>query len=378
VPIIGFYFLYFASVGILLPFLPGYLQSLQLSSAEIGALLAVSPAFALAAPQVWGHVADRWGRPARVLSILAFGACACFAPVLFVDRFPLLLLALCAYAFFATAITSIIDSLALQQISAGGGSFARLRLFGSLGFVFSSTLFGLASDEVGFAAVVGPLLLMGAYTLWSFTLRPPVRPRARPASRGGLHLLRQRDLLLFLCGSCLHWIACAPYHGMLALHIGALGLPPWVVGLSAGLGVVAEVGVMFLYPRFADRLAPRHVLFAAYFASSLRWMGMALARDEVSIIALSPLHGLTFGAFYVAGVAYVARWVPLEWRATGQALFASATFGIGGLVGYLSAGSLFDALGGPMLFGVAAVVEVVPALLALLLRAPPETESLIK
>jgi PPP family 3-phenylpropionic acid transporter len=89
-------------------------------------------------------------------------------------------------------------------------------------------------------------------------------------------------------------------------------------------------------------------------------------------VLLAPLHGLTFGAFYVASVAFLSRCVPPELRASGQALFAAVTFGIGGLVGYAASGAGYDWLGGPRLFAVAAALEVAAAVLVLQAAPPRE------
>jgi PPP family 3-phenylpropionic acid transporter len=371
-PLIGFYVLYFSITGIVQPFLPAYLKSLTLSVSQVGLLLSLSPLLALTAPPFWGHLADRTGRPHRVLSFVCAGACLGFIPLLFVDRFPTLVASLAAYAFFASSITPLIDSLALQHVSQTGGSYAHLRLFGSLGYVLSATLFGLAVDSVGRATVLAAFSLLAMLTLWSFTLRdsgiPPARVPVHPLS--GLQLLADRELRWLLAACALHWIACAPYHGTFSIFVGSLGLPLSVVGTAMGLGVAAEVLVMLLYPRVADRISPRDLLVAAFVSSALRWACLSLATSRGVVMALSLLQGLSFGAFYVASIAFVARRIPPHLRASGQGLFAAITFGLGGLVGYSSAGAGYDWLGGHRLFAAAAVLELAAA--ALVLRISPQ------
>jgi len=371
-PLIGFYTLYFGAVGILLPFLPAYLESLALSVTQVGLLLSLSPLLALVAPHFWGHLADRTGRPHRVLGVVALGACAGFSPLLFVDRFPTLVATFTAYAFFASSITPLVDSLALQHVAHSGGSYAHLRLFGSLGFVLSSSLFGLAVDSVGRATVLVPLVLLATLALWCLTLRDgpgsPTHQDVHPLS--GLRLLAHRELRWFLAGTALHWIACIPYNLTFSIFIVSLGLPPSVTGLSAALGVAAELAVMLLYPRFAERIAPRHLLALSFAVSAVRWAGLSLTTSPALIAALSLLHGMTFGAFYVASIAFVARRIPAHLRASGQGLFAAITFGLGGLVGNTTAGAGYDWLGGHRLFAVAAGLELVAA--ALILRISPE------
>jgi MFS transporter, PPP family, 3-phenylpropionic acid transporter len=374
----GFYLLFFATLGITLPFLPAWFKSIGLSGGQIGLLLALQPALTLVAPPLWGWLADRTGRADRVLSVIAFGAAVAFAPLVYLRTFETLLLAMAAYAVFASSITTILDSIALHRVALVGGSYARIRMFGSMGFVLSSAVFGFAITEVDRNVVLVPLLLIVAYACWSLLLSARSTASASRSVLAGWGLLRHRDLLIMLVASALHWIACAPFHATFGIHVLAIGLSPWVIGAAAGVGVLAEVAVMFFYPRLAERLAPRHVLFVAFVASALRWFGMAVVTSGWAIILLSVLHGLTFGAFLVAAVGYVTRRVPDAMRAAGQALLVSVTFGVGGLLGYLAAGSAYEWLGGHRLFAVAGVLELLPALLILTVGAPTVTRVAIE
>lgn len=380
--LVGFYLLYFGTVGITQPFLPAYLRSLALSTTEVGLLLALSPLASLVAPPLWGHLADRSGRLSSVLTLLALGAALCFAPLLSVERFPALVATLAAYACFASSITPMLDSLALNHVARTGGSFAHLRLFGSLGFILSATTFGLMVRTVDRSTILVGVTLLGLLAAWSLSLRSQASSGSRPHPLAGLRLLRDhKDLRWLLAATGLHWMACTPYNGMLAIHVLALGLSPSVVGVCAGLGVAAEVGAMLLYPRIADRIAPRHLLGISFVLSAVRWGGMALVSSPGAIVALALFHSVTFGMFYVSSVAFMARRVPQHLRASGQGLFAAVTFGVGGLIGFSSAGAAYSLLGGGhALFGLAAVLELIAAVLVLqaspVHTPPPQGEAI--
>ncbi|WP_224245286.1 MFS transporter [Hyalangium gracile] len=367
IPLVGFYLLYFGTVGITQPFLPAYLRSLALSTTQVGVLLALSPLASLLSPPLWGLLADRTGRLGHVLTVIAVGAALCFAPLLRVDSFPALIATLAAYAFFASSVTPMVDSLALNHVARKGGSYAHLRIFGSVGFILCTTTFGLLVRQVDRSTIIVSVALLSMLAIWSFSLRSQTPPGARPHPLAGLQLVRDnKDLRWLLAATCLHWMACTPYNGMLAIHVLSLGLPPSVVGLCAGLGVTAEVAALLLYPRLAEHIAPRHLLCLAFTLSALRWGGMALVSSPIPLVALSLLHSMTFGIFYVSSVAFMARRVPEHLRASGQGIFAAVTFGIGGLIGFTSSGAGYSLLGsGHALFAVAGVLEVIAALLVL-------------
>jgi PPP family 3-phenylpropionic acid transporter len=368
----GYYLLHFTTLGIILPFLPAYYRSLDLSRSQVGWLQAMGPLLALLAPPIWGRLADRTGRADRVLSAVALGAGLGFLPLLWARAFPALLATAVAYAFFASSISVIADSLTLRRVEVAGGSYSRIRLFGSIGFVLSTTAFGLTVSQVDARAVWAPLAMMFAAFAWSLGLRAQSAPAAGVSPLAGLRLLKHRDVALLLASTALHWIACAPYHGFFAIRAGELGLPPSVVGLGAATGVVAEIVVMFVYPEVFGRMQPRHVLALSFAATAVRWVLMSLLGGAVAMVLVQVLHGLSFGAFYTASVSAMARRAPPHLRASGQALFTAVTFGVGGLIGYPAAGAGYDAVGGRWLFAAAAVLELAPALLVLRVRPPPE------
>ena len=65
----GFYFFYFASLGVLIPYWSLYLKSLGYSSLVIGSLVAILPATNLIAPYIWGWLADHTRRSMLIIRV---------------------------------------------------------------------------------------------------------------------------------------------------------------------------------------------------------------------------------------------------------------------------------------------------------------------
>jgi MFS family permease len=76
---------------------------------------------------------------------------------------------------------------------------------------------------------------------------------------------------------------------------------------------------------------------------------------------------MTFGMFWSAAIALIAGTVPPQLRATGQALLVMS-INLGGAVGNLATGMLYDVSGPRKLFLLAAVGEVLPLLVVLRAR----------
>lgn len=373
-PLIAFYFLHFMTVGVALPFLPGYFEAMGLSATEAGALLAVGPTFAIVLPPLWGQLADRLGRAGLVLLVTTSGATVGYGLLAAADGFWSSLGALAVHATFATGIVSLVDALALQHVQTQGGDYARLRVWGSIGFITAALPFGFVFERVGLEAVMLALGLTGlSAALCAATLARKPRERStgpRPTIREGLALLARRDVRWFLAATALHWVACTPYHGSMAPHVKALGLSPWVVSVSFSVGVIAEIVVMRTWPRWASRFAPRVLLAASFLLSSVRWALMAVTSSAAALSLIAPLHAFTFGAFYLAAVGWMSQTVPASLRATGQALLSAVTFGVGGVIGFRASGFVYGALGGHRLFGMAAALELGATALVLVALRP--------
>ena len=371
--IAAYYLLMFMTVGVSLPFMPGYFKTLGFTGAQSGALLSIGPMFALIMPPLWGQLADRTRRPGAILFVTTAGGALGFFLLSRATTFDEAFVALCVNAAFASSLTSLADSIAMHHVHRHGGAYASIRIWGSIGFVLTALPFGFLVKEVDRTAVLIPLALMSTAAIWAGAALSRVQVHApegpRPTLTNALALLRRRESAFFLAATALHWIACAPYHGSLAPHVKDLGLPAWVVGVSASIGVASEIAVMFTWPRWAARIPTRKLLLWCFAASAVRWAVMAFVTHPVLLSAAALLHGLTFGAFYLACVGWMAQHAPGSLRATGQALFAAATFGVGGVIGYRLSGALYDQLGGPKLFLVAAVLALLP-LVPLFLSEP--------
>jgi MFS transporter, PPP family, 3-phenylpropionic acid transporter len=93
----------------------------------------------------------------------------------------------------------------------------------------------------------------------------------------------------------------------------------------------------------------------------VRWLLVWHATSALALVSLQTVHGLTFGLFWISGIALLNDCVPRRLRATGQALYLVAIFGIGSLAGYHATGFALDSCHdvGPA-FLCAGLLEVLP------------------
>ncbi len=367
------YFLYYAAVGSFLFYFAPYLRGLGFSGAQIGAVIMAAQIVSAFAALGWGAVADRLGDPARTLRLCAAGAlvAACGLPF---ARTPLQVgLVLSLATTCSGSVVPLVDSVTVEALRMG---YARTRLFGSVGFIVAAQGLGLLLSARGDrpADAVMPLAFLAC------TLGYAVTAQTLPRVSSAHERLRFADAaalfgnvpLLALLGICaLHWACCAPYHLMFGVLIRDRGFSSSLTGLGSALGVLAEVFALLLFPSLERRWSLRALLGAAFAATVLRWLLVARAQSAAGLVLLQLLHGFTFGLWWGCAVEAMARLVPARLRASGQALFSAVVFGIGNAAGTAFAGIGYDRFGSAApLFTVAALVELAPLLLVLLLARP--------
>jgi PPP family 3-phenylpropionic acid transporter len=372
-----FYVCYFAAFGVSIPFFAPYLWGLGLSGREIGLMMSVAPCFHLGVPLLWGWAADRLRRPDLLLRIACVGACLGLAPLIAVRTMPAMLLVYAVHQLSAVAVIGLIDSLALAHVRRNGGDYTRLRLWGSASFVFSCWVMGpvLAArgDPAGDPLV--PLVLTGAYALTALAAfaipRAPADATERPAAphfRDVRQLLANPRLRVLLLIAPLHWASLSPYHGFLGILAIKRGFGATTISYAYVVGVLAELAAFFYFRQLRRRFTLPTLMTWAAAATVVRWVLTALVDQPVAMVALQALHAFTFGLFWGAAMAWLAECVPPALRATGQALYTTATFGIGNLIGYQGSGWLVDVSGGAKAaFLAAAAIELLPLVLALTL-----------
>ena len=371
-----FYFFLFQVVAIGMAFMPAHLRALGFSGLQISTALAVPPLLSLVVPLGWAWLADRTQRHDRVLRLVSFGAFVGFTPLAWAhgraaQSFALVLAGYLGYATFYVGMGGLADALAVARVRAGA-VYGRLRLWGSLGYVIAAVTVG---------ALLGPYLLrlrgplvpcamwaaLAAAFVASLSLGGTGEPTTRPRAADIRALLAERGLRLILLAGALHWACMAPYNVFFGVFLRDLGLEPVWWGVAYAIGVTAEMLVLLTFHRMHARFSLDTLLAAAFVASALRWVGNAVLRAPSPLIALQALHGMTFGMFWSAAIALVASTVPPKLRATGQALLVMA-INLGGAVGNLAVGRVYDSAGPGRLFAVAAAGELLPLLVVLYAR----------
>jgi len=361
-----YYFTYFAYAGALQPYFALYLESLGLGAAQIALVLAMPQVARIFAPAFWGWVADR-AQCHRAIVVLSAAALVVGYGVLFwVEQAPAIAAVMLALSVVSAGAMPIVDSLALSTLGAQSGRYGMVRLWGSVSFIVAVLLTGVWLDRAPRASLLVIVWLLALAALAAACVLPARAPRAETSAGAGRlwTMLRQPGVLALLGAGFCMVVAHSALYAFYSIHLAHAGYSKSAIGVLWTLGVVAEIAVFVTLPRLLRRFSLRALLLGSFLAAGLRFVVIGWAVDWVLLIAAAQLlHAATFGVYHAASVALIHRHFTGAHQARGQALYASVSYGLGGVAGTLLAGWSWAALGPGWTFTISSLAGLTGAAL---------------
>jgi MFS transporter, PPP family, 3-phenylpropionic acid transporter len=353
---IGLYYLALCgAMGLYLPYLSSYLSSVGLSDRAAVQVHALVPFMSLFVPPLLGLLAD--ARRARIWLLRSFSAASAvtFAALGLVGGHAMAIaVVLGAFALARSPLMAFTDATAHEHVRHHGGSYGRLRLWGSIGYLTAVLLAGALYDATSIRLPVWATTVAFAILAICAWRMPAAAPRREVGLLDDVvRMLRTRPMWLFLAAVAAAQAAAACYDTTLVLHLTQLGHGKNFVGLVIAIGVGAETILIAVSGRILTRFRVEHTLVVAFSAAIVRWIFLSNATSPVAILAQAPLHAISFGLYWVSATTLIREYAGPRAAAAGQGLLGAAT-SAGSILGNLSGGPLFARGGGHLLFAVAA------------------------
>ena len=363
--IAGFYFFYYAFVGMFSPYWSLYLKSIHFDAIEISILMSIQPVTRMVAPNIWGWLADHTGRSREVVVAAASLSALFYLGVFATTSFWGLFLVLALMSFFWSASMPLVEATTLSWLGKNTAHYGRLRSWGSIGFIASVVGLGYAFDYIAIAWLLWAGLVCEVGILIFARQMPKTEVLAHHADSQPIRQIVLQPRVLAFFGACfLMSVAHGPYYTFYSIYLVEHGYAKSAVGGLWALGVICEIGVFFLMPALVKRFGFTHILLVSLGAAVLRFLLIGWAVDVVVLLLFAQmLHALTFGAYHAASVGLVHQFFLGRHQSKGQALFGSVTYGAGGVLGGLASGPIWQHWGASALYSFSAGM----ALLGLLL-----------
>lgn len=341
-----FYGFQFAGIGTFFPYIALYLKSLELTGAQVGLLLALMPFVAFLAQPLWGMASDVYHRHRSALVFACFGVAATMLLYSQATHFWLLLPLTLLHAIMMAPIPILSTSLALEHLGRqqSATSFGSLRLFGSIGFIITTTAIGTFLVDSGAIWWIMPLyagfnicLALIAWTVPDATIHGKVDWR-----QAGRLLRRRRDILWLLAALLLIGMTLGIVNNYFIIYLRDIQATGLIIGLALALSALFEIPLMATAPKFVRRWGVRPVLIVCTAILPVRWLLYMLIDNPILVLPVQLLHGIAMMALLVVGILYIDRLLDPTLRASGQSLYAASLQGIGSSIGLYMAGLLYD------------------------------------
>ncbi|MBU1643265.1 MFS transporter [bacterium] len=360
-----FYFFYFAIIAIYVIFMPKVLSTVGYTPSEIGIIFAAAPLVRFAIPFLFlkGLTLDRGTfNGALILLLLStvtlFLTLKSFWPLLFTNI---------AIGIGLSLILPYVEVIALSTI--GKESYGRVRLFGSIGFIMVALVLVKFLDAP--ATALGFFLAMVTATaLFGYIIAHKehrTNPQMKSIEGRQLDLLGHWPLWL---GLMLMQVSFGPFYNFFTIYETEHGISLDTTVYLWSFGVIAEILLFY----FQGPLLRRNLLKLVEFAVSLtvvRWLLTYLFPENLpALFFAQSLHAFSFALFHTAAISYLYE-IYSE-RKLAQQFFFGVSYGLGGFIGAISAGYIYE-FWPSMLFLYAALIAFA-ALLSIRLSAKRPTD----
>jgi PPP family 3-phenylpropionic acid transporter len=361
------YGLYFAVVALSIGWFGPYFQSLGFSASEIGIAIGVLTGSKIIAPYLWGTLGDFLPNRLRVVQIGIVGSTFAAGLLLLDVDFLGLCLVLALFGVFWNAIIAQFDTLTLEYLGDDHHLYSSIRVWGSIGFIAMMLASGWLFSDVEYS-ILPWLIISGLLVSVAISMTLPGHGRAHSAENtdeGIRSRLTNTSVLIFFVVASLNQLTHGPLNVFFTLYVQDHGYTAFQAGQLWALGVLAEVILFFVLPRFIRTLDLRVLLTVSLALGSMRWILIGAYPDVVwLVIVLQLLHAFTFGAIHSVSIEFIRRWFPGKLSGRGMALYSGCVFGIGGSLGATLSGIAWESFGGSTTFLCAGLITGCTACIA--------------
>jgi PPP family 3-phenylpropionic acid transporter len=345
-----FHFAVFASTGAASAYLAIWMTGKGLTSEQIGIINAVPVLLTLLTGVLIGQAADRardW-RTAIIWMAFVAGVAALGLP--FANEFWGVLAVLTLTTYPAMALVPVVDAATLRMTERRGTDFSLVRVWGTVGYMATAGLTGIAIGLFGSVAFV-PIFVGLALLRAGLSL-----PLPRFRAPGYVPVVARSDGPK-LVGLLKPWfiLPCIAFALIQSTHVflGAMGALVWKAeGVGEGwfgpliaVSAAGEALMMFAWRRVGTTMSARLLLIIAGLVATVRWTAMALAPSLPLLFVLQAAHAVTFPFAYFGIMHFIGHWAPEEIAAEAQGFSSALTMGVT-VITLVAFGWLLGLLGG--------------------------------
>lgn len=355
------FFLSYAFIGCLLPYLVIYLrEDVGLRESTIGQLLALSSLAIVISPLITTGLADSRFGGKRLLSWIFLGSTACMLALAWWGTPWAAFIFLGLHMLLFVSVIPLQDGLnfsvqkARQERGLEATPYHQVRVWGTVGFIVPSLflylLFWWGASIVTIlyaAALVGALGYLNTLRLPSFSAGP-----AKPLAEGkkksiptieAIRVFATPRMVCIASALFLAHLGSAAYFGFYPLYLTReIGLSEKAAGLVFNIGVVVEIVFILGFGWALRKFGLRQLMVISMALTALRMLLLAAFPTVEMAVVSQVLHGMVVIALQVGPVLFLNSLAGDHFRSSIQGFYTMAIAGTSRVIGHLWAGSLAE------------------------------------
>ncbi len=355
----GLYLFYFMALGSLIPFINLYFERSGMSGVQIGVLAALPVLVGAGAAIPLGGFTDAYRLHRLVLRLALILCPAAIFLLSRVDSFAVLIPIISLYAISNSPIVPLLDSSALEVAGQNNKPYGALRLWGSVGWAFSTVLIGYLIQRSGIRLFFSGYIVFIFLAFMVAWFQPPRKEILRSTLGQGLkNLLDNKIFMLFLVSVFIVTLTSGGVMAFFSIYMDAIGAKEGLIGLSWALSALSELPVMAFSGKIIRRIGSKGILTIGIITYIVRWVLFSIISNPYLALLVQLLHGLAFASFLVGSVNYINEHAPTGLSTTALAIFNTIVYGFGSMSGSLIGGYIYDRLGLVALFQIFSLIAV--------------------
>ena len=365
-----FYFLNFFMHGVFMPFFGLYLLSLLRNSVQVGMILAINPMVKLIFQPVWAMASKKKNLQRQYLSfsllLLAIASLGFVISRSFAGyAFTMFIFSIFEAPYMPMGTTISINY--LSRINEQSG-FGKIRLWGTVGFIFSSTLIGpllIGKNNQLFPVIFAICALISALASLKLPLYSGLEESEHKSVNGSL--LQNRQFLFFLTGIVLVGFSAGIIGQYFAIYLSSLHASSLAIGLSASVAALSEIPLMARSSKLISKFGLEKLFLFGVGITVLRFFLFIVVKNSQLLLLVQLLHGFLITSMLVVGPIYITKVLPEPQHTLGQGMYSAAYSGIGTSIGLVVAGWIYTTSGMSFVWLTSLLVSLIAT--ALLYRA---------
>ncbi|MDO9545166.1 MAG: MFS transporter [Pelolinea sp.] len=358
------YFTFWGAAAAVLPYVPLYYESVNLSGSQIGQLNSIPFFIAMFSSVFFGILSDVSKKNKLLLRVCVVGMISALFLFPRVSTFTAFIPIVLIYSMFQAPANPILDETTLTVLEKPE-LYGRVRVGGSIGWGLMVLATGFLIDNLGLGIPV--IFYLNIAYLLVFFLIISVIPE--PASKKTMdrpkvtfgkigEMFRKPGFILIFVLIIIWGMGEASITNFLFLHIKQLGGSSTLMGTALSISLIGEIVTFSIANKIQEKIGELKMILLAFIVLIAWLTGLALIKDPNMIPLFQIFGGAGFALMHSGSVAYVNRRAPKELGTTAQALRGGLYSGFGVGIGTLLSGRLYEFMGSSSLYQTMAFIQL--------------------